>query len=117
MFEKGNKHGMESRWKPGQSGNPAGAPKQISTLVREKLSRKRGDGTTLADDLVDELIADAQSDNVQVRLATRKELLARVYPAVSKHFLESEPGTDLKVSWQSSIETEPETETETEEEQ
>lgn len=94
-FEKGN----EWRWKPGQSGNPKGRPKNISTIVTDRLKTLRADGRCLADDLVDDLLRDAQSDEPGIRMATRKELLARVYPIISKMELDAQTDNTLRVSW------------------
>ena len=99
-FSEGNEIGKATRFKPGQSGNPNGRPKSIAKLVRAKILTERPDGTTLADELVSDLLADAQSDDTAVRLATRKELLARIYPIIAKHELASEGDTQLTVSWQ-----------------
>lgn len=95
QFEKGNKYA----WKPGQSGNPKGRPKNISTIVTDRLKTLRADGSCLADDLVDDLLRDAQSDEPAIRMATRKELLARVYPIISKMELDAQTDNTLSVSW------------------
>jgi len=102
VFQKGNMIGEESRFKPGQSGNPSGRPKSIAKLVTERLNAPRDDGTTLADQLVEELLNDARSEDTSIRLPTRRELLSRIYPAVSKHALESDPDSKLEISWKSS---------------
>jgi len=96
QFVVGNKLG----YKPGQSGNPGGRPKSFGARLLAKLDETHGD-KDLYDTLVAGLIEDAQSDDPTVRLPTRKELLARIFPVIAKHELTGDQDGKIEFSWQS----------------
>lgn len=61
-----------TRWKPGQSGNPAGRPKGIDIvkIVKDKLEEvpegeKRSRGEQLADIIIDKMIADGNERTIE----------------------------------------------------
>ena len=93
-FAAGNTTGF----KPGQSGNPGGRPKSFGAKLLARLDETVG-SKDLYDHLVADLIADAQSDDPTVRLPTRKELLARIFPVISKHELTGEQDSHIEFSW------------------
>ena len=57
------------RFRPGFSGNPGGRPRTaaLADRLREKLLEAARDGSTLADELVARLIADALEGDAQAR--------------------------------------------------
>jgi hypothetical protein len=99
QFVVGNKLGF----KPGQSGNPGGRPKSFGARLLAKLDETHGD-KDLYDTLVAGLIEDAQSDDPTVRLPTRKELLARIFPVIAKHELTGEQDSHIEFSWKKTSE-------------
>lgn len=66
---------VETRFKPGQSGNPGGRPKGVSltALLREAMEQPDGE-TTVAQELVNMAIREAKAGNFQFF----KEVLDRV---------------------------------------
>jgi len=69
-----------TRWKPGQSGNPKGRPKgirYISESLRELLDQKDKDGRTNAQLIAEALIEAAKNPNSKMASGLIKEILDR----------------------------------------
>ena len=102
-FQKGHDIGKETRFKAGQSGNPAGRPPdQLRSHIYAELQKIEREATgkreavtkleVLAERIVDDAIAGC--------LPSRKMLLDRLYPILTRHELAgSEPST-ITVRWQ-----------------
>jgi hypothetical protein len=95
-FAAGNTTGF----KPGQSGNPGGRPKSFGAKLLARLDETVG-SKDLYDHLVADLIADSRSEDPTVRLPTRKELLARIFPVIAKHEFSGDQDSKIEFSWQS----------------
>jgi hypothetical protein len=105
-FVKGNTIGAESRFKTGRSGNPAGRPpdklrKHINAEL-EKIGREatgKQEAATklqiLAERLVDDAIAGC--------IPSRKLLVDRLYPALSKHELATADGAAINLRLEAEI--------------
>jgi len=82
-FEPGHSIGAETRFKPGQSGNPGGRPKGLATIARAVLAEATAEGDmTKAEALMRRLYDLAVNEgNVQAI----KLLLDREWPAPNRH--------------------------------
>ena len=77
-FEQGNEIGVATRFKPGQSGNPGGRPKGLSTIAHKVMTEAVAAGdVTKAETVVRKLFDLAMEGNVQAI----KLLLDREWPA------------------------------------
>ena len=82
------------RWKPGQSGNPAGRPpntRYISEILREKLLEETAEGKTHAELIAEALIELAKDPKMRGFAPAIKELLDRTEGKVpDTHKVESD---------------------------
>jgi len=93
-FEKGNTYGVETRFKPGQSGNPAGRPRGLAAIARKQLEEIAADGDQTRGELVVRKLIDlALAGNVQaIRL-----ILDREWPAPNRHEIAGADGDSIRV--------------------
>jgi hypothetical protein len=88
------KSGVDTRWQPGQSGNPGGRPKVLGAF-RERLREH-------ADKAVQTLVDALDDENSRVRVAAAAELLDRAYGKAPQS-LTNESGEgplELVIRWQ-----------------
>jgi len=93
-FEKGNTYGIETRFKPGESGNPSGRPRGLAAIARKQLEEVAAGGDqTRGELLVRKLIDLALAGNVQaIRL-----VLDREWPAPNRHEIAGTDGDSIRV--------------------
>jgi hypothetical protein len=106
-FKKGNEIGKPTRFQPGQSGNPGGRPpnllKEHVEAELAKIGRERkGDqeAVTKLQVLAETLVDDA----IDGCLQSRKLLIDRIYPAMSKHEIAAAGDREVVFRWQTEIE-------------
>ena len=74
-------------WKPGESGNPAGRPKNkvyITEILRKLLEQDAGDGKTNAELIAEAMVKLASSPDARGHVPTVKELLDRLEGKVTQ---------------------------------
>jgi hypothetical protein len=96
-FTKGNTIGQETRFKTGQSGNPAGRPPdKLRRFIYDELDKVEREATgkheavTKLEVLAERIVTDA----IAGCIASRKMLVDRLYPMLNRH----EINGDLQVS-------------------
>jgi hypothetical protein len=87
-FVKGNTIGQETRFKTGQSGNPAGRPPdKLRRFIYDELDKVEREATgkheavTKLQVLAERIVADA----IAGCIASRKMLVDRLYPMLNRH--------------------------------
>ena len=99
-FVKGNTIGQDTRFKTGQSGNPAGRPPdKLRRFIYAELDKIEREATgkheavtklqVLAERIVDDAIAGC--------IASRKMLVERLYPMLNRHEIAGADGGALQV--------------------
>ena len=99
-FVKGNTIGEDTRFKTGQSGNPAGRPPdKLRRFIYAELDKVEREATgthdavtklqVLAERIVDDAIAGC--------IASRKMLVERLYPMLNRHEIAGADGGALQV--------------------
>ena len=99
-FIKGNTIGKETRFRTGQSGNPAGRPpdrlrKRIEAELEKIASSKPGEARTKLDLLAENIVSDALRGDSQ----SRKLLIERLYPMLNRHELAGAEGNAISLHW------------------
>ena len=98
-FTKGNTIGQDTRFKTGQSGNPAGRPPdKLRRFIYDELDKVEREATgkheavtklqVLAERIVDDAIAGC--------IASRKMLVERLYPMLNRHEIAGADGGALQ---------------------
>ena len=99
-FVKGNTIGKESRFKTGQSGNPAGRPPdklrrhiyaELDKIEREATGKH--EAVTKLQVLAERIVADA----IAGCIASRKMLVERLYPMLNRHEIAGADGGAFQV--------------------
>ena len=105
-FTKGNTIGQATRFKTGQSGNPAGRPPdklrrfiyaELDKIEREATGHK--EAATKLQVLAERIVDDAISGCI----ASRKMLVDRLYPALNRHELATADGAAINLRWETEI--------------
>jgi hypothetical protein len=105
-FVKGNTIGKETRFKTGQSGNPAGRPPdklrrhiyaELDTIEREATGKQ--EAVTKLQVLAERIVDDAISGCV----ASRKMLVERLYPMLNRHEIAGGGGEAINLRWEHEI--------------
>ena len=104
-FIKGNTIGKETRFKPGQSGNPAGRPpdrlrKRIEAELEKIASSAPGEARTKLDLLAENIVTDALHGDC----ASRKLLVERLYPSLNRHEIAGAEGEAIQLRLEAEIE-------------
>ena len=99
-FTKGNTIGKETRFKPGQSGNPAGRPpdrlrKRIEAELEKIASSESGEARTKLEMLAENIVDDALRGDSQ----SRKLLIERLYPMLNRHEIAGAEGEAINIRW------------------
>ena len=85
-------------WKPGQSGNPSGRPKNtFSQLVEEELRTKSKKDPELSK--LEELAKDYVDQLLEATLRDRRDYLARVWPEVKQTQVTGVESAEVRFSW------------------
>ena len=97
-FVKGNTIGQETRFKTGQSGNPAGRPpdrlrKRIEAELEKIASSEPGEARTKLELLAENIVSDALRGDSQ----SPKLLIERLYPMLNRHEIAGADGGALQV--------------------
>ena len=99
-FEKGNEIGKPTRFQPGQSGNPAGRPpdklRRFIHAELDKIGREATDkqeAATKLQVLAERIVDDAISGCIP----SRKMLVDRLYPALSRHEIAGADGEAVQL--------------------
>ena len=104
-FEQGNQIGKDTRFKPGESGNPSGRPRDtlkewIEAELEKVVEMQDGEGQTKLQILAATIVDDSIGGCIQ----SRKMLIDRIYPVLSKHEIAGSKDRELVVRWQSEME-------------
>ena len=105
-FVKGNTIGQDSRFKTGQSGNPAGRPPdKLRRFIYAELDKIEREATgkhqaatklqVLAERIVDDAIAGC--------IASRKMLVDRLYPMLNRHEISGADGEAINIRWENQM--------------
>ena len=99
-FQKGNTIGQDTRFKKGQSGNPAGRPpdklRRFINAELDKIGREATDkeeAATKLQVLAERIVEDAISGCIP----SRKMLVDRLYPALSRHEIAGADGEAVQL--------------------
>ena len=103
-FVKGNTIGAATRFKTGQSGNPAGRPpdrlrKRIEAELEKIASSEPGEARTKLELLAENIVSDALSGDSQ----SRKLLIERLYPMPNRHELAGAEGSAISLRWENEM--------------
>ncbi len=105
-FVKGNTIGAETRFKTGQSGNPAGRPpdklRRFINAELDKIERKatgKQSAATKLEVLAERIVEDA----IAGCIPSRKMLVDRLYPALNRHELATADGEAINLRWETQI--------------
>ena len=105
-FTKGNTIGTETRFKTGQSGNPAGRPPdklrkridaELDKIEREATGKQAA--ATKLEVLAERIVEDA----IAGCIPSRKMLVDRLYPALNRHELATADGAAINFRWETEI--------------
>ena len=105
-FVKGNTIGQDSRFKTGQSGNPAGRPPdKLRGFIYAELDKIEREATgkhqavtnlqVLAERIVDDAISGC--------IPSRKMLVDRLYPALNRHEIAGADGEAINIRWENQM--------------
>jgi hypothetical protein len=105
-FVKGNTIGQDTRFKTGQSGNPAGRPPdKLRRHIYAELDKIEREATgkheavtklqVLAERIVDDAIAGC--------IASRKMLVDRLYPMLNRHEIAGADGEAINIRWENQM--------------
>ena len=99
-FQKGNTIGQDTRFKKGQSGNPAGRPpdklRRFINAELDKIGREatgHHEAATKLQVLAERIVDDAISGCIP----SRKMLVDRLYPALSRHEIAGADGEAVQL--------------------
>ena len=102
-FQKGNTIGQETRFKKGQVANPAGRPpdklRRFIHAELDKIGREATDkqeAATKLQVLAERIVEDAISGCIP----SRKMLVDRLYPALSRHEIATAQGEAIQLRWE-----------------
>ena len=103
-FVKGNTIGKETRFKTGQSGNPAGRPpdrlrKRIEAELEKIASSEPGQARTKLEMLAENIVDDALRGDSQ----SRKLLIERLYPMLNRHEIAGAEGEAINIRWEAEM--------------
>ena len=105
-FQKGNTIGQETRFKKGQVANPAGRPpdklRRFIHAELDKIGREATDkqeAATKLQVLAERIVEDAISGCIP----SRKMLVDRLYPALSRHEIATAQGEAIQLRWESEM--------------
>jgi len=103
-FVKGNTIGAETRFKTGQSGNPAGRPpdrlrKRIEAEMEKIASSEPGEARTKLELLAENIVTDALRGDSQ----SRKLLIERLYPMLNRHEIAGADGEAIRIRWEAEM--------------
>ena len=105
-FQKGNTIGQDTRFKKGQSGNPAGRPpdklRRFINAELDKIGREATDkqeAATKLQVLAERIVEDAISGCIP----SRKMLVDRLYPALSRHEIATAQGEAIQLRWENEM--------------
>ena len=103
-FTKGNTIGQDTRFKTGQSGNPAGRPpdrlrKRIEAELEKIASSEPGEARTKLELLAENIVSDALSGDSQ----SRKLLIERLYPMLNRHEIAGADGEAINIRWENQM--------------
>jgi hypothetical protein len=105
-FTKGNTIGQDTRFKTGQSGNPAGRPPdklrrhiyaELDKIEREATGKQAA--ATKLQVLAERIVDDAISGCIP----SRKMLVDRLYPALSRHEIATAQGEAIQLRWENEM--------------
>jgi len=105
-FVKGNTIGQETRFKTGQSGNPAGRPPdklrrhiyaELDKIEREATGKH--EAVTKLQVLAERIVEDA----IAGCIASRKMLVDRLYPMLNRHELAGAEGSAISLRWETEM--------------
>jgi len=105
-FVKGNAIGAETRFKTGQSGNPAGRPpdklRRFINAELDKIEREatgKQEAATKLEVLAERIVEDA----IAGCIPSRKMLVDRLYPALNRHGLATADGEAINLRWENQM--------------
>ena len=103
-FSKGNTIGAATRFKTGQSGNPAGRPpdrlrKHINVELEKIASSEPGESRTKLELLAENIVSDALRGDSQ----SRKLLIERLYPMLNRHEIAGAEGEAINIRWEAEM--------------
>ena len=103
-FVKGNTIGQTTRFKTGQSGNPAGRPpdrlrKRIEAELEKIASSEPGQARTKLEMLTENIVDDALRGDSQ----SRKLLIERLYPMLNRHEIAGAEGESINIRWEAEM--------------
>ncbi len=103
-FVKGNSIGAATRFKTGQSGNPAGRPpdrlrKRIEAELEKIASSEPGEARTKLELLAENIVSDALRGDSQ----SRKLLIERLYPMLNRHEIAGAEGEAINLRWENEM--------------
>ena len=102
-FTKGNTIGQDTRFKTGQSGNPAGRPPdklrrhiyaELDKIEREATGKH--EAVTKLQVLAERIVEDA----IAGCIASRKLLVDRLYPMLNRHEIAGADGEAINIRWE-----------------
>jgi hypothetical protein len=105
-FVKGNTIGAETRFKTGQSGNPAGRPPdKLRRFINAELDKieREATGKQAAATKLEVLAERIVEDAVAGCIPSRKMLVDRLYPALNRHELATADGEAINLRWENQI--------------
>ena len=103
-FSKGNTIGQDTRFKTGQSGNPAGRTpdrlrKRIEAELEKIASSEPGEVRTKLELLAETIVDDALRRDSQ----SRKLLIERLYPMLNRHEIAGAEGEAIRIRWEAEM--------------
>ena len=103
-FVKGNTIGAATRFKTGQSGNPAGRPpdrlrKHINAELEKIASSGPGESRTKLELFAENIVSDALRGDSQ----SRKLLIERLYPMLNRHEIAGAEGEAINIRWEAEM--------------